>query len=95
MESNARIATPFLCKKSMAAGIALNAKLPSKTSHILALSDYYFLYGSTITLSQFSDFLLLSKSKSKSASSFLISLNLPCSDSKKGRVYDLTSLIEK
>lgn len=67
----------------------------SKTAHIPALSDYYFLYGSTITLSQFSDFLLLPKSKSKSASSFLISLNLPCSGSKKGRVYDLTSLIEK
>jgi rubredoxin len=67
----------------------------SKTAHIPALSDYYFLYGSTITLSQFSDFLFLPKSKSKSASSFLFSLNLPCSGSKKGRFYDLTSLIEK
>jgi hypothetical protein len=67
----------------------------SKTAHILALSDYYFLYGNTITLSQFSDFLLIPKSKRKSASSFLISLSLPYAGSKKGRVYDLTPLIEK
>ncbi|MBT2639213.1 MULTISPECIES: nuclease-related domain-containing protein [unclassified Bacillus (in: firmicutes)] len=67
----------------------------SKTAHILALSDYYFLYGNTITLSQFSDFLLIPISKRKSASSFLISLSLPCAGSKKGRVYDLTPLIEK
>jgi hypothetical protein len=67
----------------------------SKFAHIPALSDYYFLYGCKITLSQFSDFLLLPKSKRKSASSFLISLSLPSIGTKKGRVYDLTPLIEK
>jgi hypothetical protein len=67
----------------------------SKTAHIPALKDYYFLYGYTITLSQFSDYLLIPKSKRKSASSFLISLSLPCTGSKKGRVYDLTPLIDK
>lgn len=67
----------------------------SKVAHIPALSDFYFLYGHNITLSQFSDFLLFPKSKRKSASSFLLSLNLPYTGSKKGRVYDLTPLIEK
>lgn len=67
----------------------------SKIAHIYALSDFYYLYGQNITLGQFSDFLLFPKSKRKSDSSILISLGLPCVGSKKGRVYDLTPLIEK
>jgi hypothetical protein len=67
----------------------------SKLAHFAALSDFYFLYGQNITLGQFSDFLLFPKSKRKSASSILISLSLPSIGSKKGRIYDLTPLIEK
>lgn len=59
-------------------------KITSKDVHISALSDYYYLYGSIITLSQFSDFLSLPKSKRKSASNILIALNLPNTGKKKG-----------
>lgn len=67
----------------------------SKKAHISALSDFYFLYGHNIKLGQFSDYLLFPISKRKSASSLLISLSLPYFGSKKGRIYDLTPLIEK
>ncbi|RSD29401.1 nuclease-related domain-containing protein [Mesobacillus subterraneus] len=72
-----------------------NCHKTSKTAHIHALSDYYFLYGQHITLRQFSDFLLFPSTKTKAASTHLISLNLPFTGTKKGRVYDLTPLIEK
>lgn len=66
----------------------------SKDAHYRSLQDYCLLIGQTITLNQFCDFLLFPYSKRKTASSILISLNLPHKGTKKGRVYDLSPLMK-
>ena len=59
----------------------------SKTAHIHALRDYFYLIGSTITNRQLRD--CLSISSSSSATRILQSLNLTSSGVNKGRVYRL------
>ncbi|WP_197468196.1 nuclease-related domain-containing protein [Fictibacillus phosphorivorans] len=65
----------------------------SKTSHIKALKDYSLLIQPTITNQQARDFLKLSSVSA--ASKLLVSLKLPHTGTTKGRVYDLSSLIEQ
>ncbi|MED3984662.1 nuclease-related domain-containing protein [Peribacillus simplex] len=60
---------------------------PSKTAHIQALRDYFYLLGSTITNRQLRDFLNISSASS--ATRILQSLNLTSRGANKGRVYSL------
>lgn len=62
-------------------------QLSSKTAHIHALRDYFYLIGSTITNRQLRCF--LSIASSSSATRILQSLNLTSSGANKGRVYSL------
>jgi hypothetical protein len=56
---------------------------------ISAISDYALLFSQTFTLSQFRSFLLIPEYKVKMASTLLVSLTLPHTGAKKGRVYSL------
>ena len=57
----------------------------SKDAHVLALKDYFLIYGPSITNSHFSDFLNISSIHQ--AKRLLSSMNLDTIGSKKGRVY--------
>jgi ribosomal protein L37AE/L43A len=59
----------------------------SKTAHIQAVRDYFYLLGSTITNRQLRSFLNISSSSS--ATRILQSLNLTSRGANKGRVYSL------
>ncbi|WP_350300525.1 nuclease-related domain-containing protein [Peribacillus frigoritolerans] len=62
-------------------------QLSSKTAHIQALRDYFYLIGTTITNRQLRDFLNISSASS--ATRILQSLKLTSKGANKGRVYSL------
>lgn len=67
-------------------------KFKSRDAHTKAIFEYRLLFNRTITNSQFCDFLNIQSKDT--AKRLLKSMNIPYIGENKGRVYDLTYLIE-